>query len=139
MLAAAIDALPGWRAVTDLTTAIGVVPLVAVGPGGAFAIETAEASQVAALCDVPERWLIHAWAQAKHLERRRLGAAVTPVVVLTGTPADGPTGRRRGVRLLPDAMLGPYLASQPVLLSDGEADLLGRRLADAPLPFVLAA
>jgi hypothetical protein len=137
MLAPAIDALPGWRAVTDLTTAIGTVPLVAVGPAGAYVIETHDALRLRSVADVPERCLIHAWAQAKHLERRRVGGEVVPVLAVGGEHA--PSGRRRGVQILPSAMVAPWLAARPTLLSPGETSLLRARLDDAPLTLVLAA
>jgi hypothetical protein len=138
MLASAIDALPGWRAVTDLTTAIGTVPLVAVGPAGAYVIETLDTVGISSLADVPERCLIHAWAQAKHLERRRVGGEVVPVLALFGD--DVPSGRRRGVQVLPSAKVALWLAARPTLLSPGETSLLRSRLDDAPpLTLVLAA
>jgi hypothetical protein len=138
MLASAIDALPGWRAVTDLTTAIGTVPLVAVGPGGAYVVETLDADGIDHVADVPERCLIHAWAQAKHLERRRVGGEVVPVLALFGDRV--PCGRRRGVQVLPSAKVASWLAARPTLLSPGETSLLRSRLDDAPpLTLVLAA
>ena len=137
MLAPAIDTLPGWRAVTDLTTAIGTVPLVAIGPAGAYVIETLETPGVDCLTDVPERCLIHAWAQAKHLERRRIGGEVVPVLALPGDHA--PSGRRRGVQILPSGRVPRWLAARPTLLSPGETNLLRARLDEAPLTFVLAA
>jgi hypothetical protein len=136
MLAPAIDALPGWRSVTDLTTAIGVVPLVAVGPAGVYVVETLEADDVHSLSDVPERWLIHAWAQAKHLERRRVGGDVGALLAVTG---DAPSGRRRGVQILPSALVAGWLAARPTRLSAGETNLLRQRLDDAPRTLVLAA
>jgi hypothetical protein len=138
MLASVIDALPGWRSVSDLQTAIGVVPLVAVGPAGAYAIATVPAPHVRTLADVPERWLIDAWAQAKHLERRRVGGDVTAMLVLEGA-TEAPSGRRRGVQVLSDSALGAWLAARPARLSPGEANLLRNRLDDAPLTLVLAA
>lgn len=137
MLAPAIDALPGWRAVTDLTTAIGTVSLIAVGPGGTYVIETLDIDGLDQLADVPERCLIHAWAQAKHLERRRVGGDVVPVLALGGD--DVPSGRRRGVQVMPSAKLASWLAARPTLLSPGETNLLRRRLDDAPVTLVLAA
>ena len=137
MLAPTIDSLPGWRAVTDLTTAIGTVPLVAVGPAGAYVIETIDGRGITQLADVPERCLIHAWAQAKHLERRRLGGEVVPILALRGDNA--PSGRRRGVQVLPSAKVPSWLAARPTLLSPGETSLLRTRLDDAPLTFVMAA
>lgn len=137
MLAPSIDALPGWRAVTDLTTAIGTVPLVAIGPAGAYVIETLDVATVDRLADVPERCLIHAWAQAKHLERRRVGGEVVPVLAVLGERVA--SGRRRGVQVLPSAMVAPWLAARPTLLSPGETSSLGARLDDAPVTLVLAA
>jgi hypothetical protein len=137
MLASAIDALPGWRAVTDLTTAIGTVPLVAVGPAGAYVIETLDADGIDHVAEVPERCLIHAWAQAKHLERRRVGGEVVPVLALFGDRV--PSGRRRGVQVLPSAQVASWLTARPTLLSPGETRLLRNRLDDAPLTLVLAA
>ncbi len=86
---------------------------------------------------MPERCLIHAWAQAKHLERRRVGGEVTAVLALADDGA--PTGRRRGVQILPGAMIAPWLAGRPTLLSPGETNLLGARLDDAPRTLVLVA
>jgi hypothetical protein len=137
MLAPAIDALPGWRAVTDLTTAIGTVPLVAVGPAGVYVVETLDADGIHTLGDVPERCLIHAWAQAKHLERRRVGGDVGALLAISGDIT--PSGRRRGVQVLPSAMIGPWLAARPALLSAGETNLLRARLDDAVPALVLAA
>jgi hypothetical protein len=137
MLAPAINALPGWRAVTDLSTAIGTVPLVAVGPAGAYVVETLDGADITSLVDVPERCLIHARAQAKHLERRRIGGEVGAVLAISGDTA--PTGRRRGVQVLPSAMLVPWLDARPTLLSPGETNLLRARLDDAPVTLVLAA
>jgi len=137
MLAPVIDALPGWRAVTDLTTAIGTVPLVAVGPAGAYVVETLDTVGLQALSDVPERCLIHAWAQAKHLERRRIGGHVVPILAVGDDHA--PSGRRRGVQILPSTMVAPWLSARPALLSPGETNLLRARLDDAPRTLVLAA
>lgn len=137
MLAPAIDALPGWRAVTDLTTAIGTVPLVAVGPAGAYVIETLDTAGLDRIIDVPERCLIHAWAQAKHLERRRLGGVVVPVLAIGGDEVL--SGRRRGVQILPSTMVAPWLAARPTLLAPGETNLLRARLDDVAPTLVLAA
>jgi hypothetical protein len=143
MLAPAIAALPGWTTVKELPTAIGTVALVAVGPAGAFAIEHADGTGVRSLADVPERALIHVWAQAKHLERQRLGGAVTPVLALDGAAPAGPAGRRRGVRVLPAVSVTAWLAAQPAALTDAEVERLRRRLEGTPLrtpaPTVLAA
>ena len=139
MLAPAIDTLPGWRTVTDLSTAIGTIPLVALGPAGAFVIETLDVTDVRTLADVPERSLIHAWAQAKHLERRRLGGEVGAVLAITGADAGAPMGRRRGVQILPVGMVTRWLSARPSLLSPREATVLGDRLDKAPLTLVIAA
>jgi hypothetical protein len=139
MLAPAINALPGWRAICDLTTAIGTVPLVAVGPAGAYVIETLDDEDVRTIADVPERCLIHAWAQAKHLERRRLGGEVHAVLAITGSSGDVPMSRRRGVHVLPGDFVAPWLEARPVLLSPVEASMLGGRLDDTPLPLALVA
>ena len=148
MLAPAIDALPGWRAVTDLTTAIGTVPLVAVGPAGAYVVETLDAFGIDELADVPERCLIHAWAQAKHLERRRLGGEVVPILAVRGqvlelghqdlahlTAGAGDQGdaaalgdvlRHRGA--LPDRLVvGVGVHEQEALVEAHDASLLKRR------------
>jgi hypothetical protein len=138
-LSTAIDDLPGWRAVTDLTTAIGTVPLVAVGPAGAYVVETLPAEGIRTFADVPERRLIHAWAQAKHLERRRLGGEVHAVLALSGPSGDVPMGRRRGVHVLPAALVAAWLGARPALLSPGEATMLRTRLDDAGHPILLAA
>jgi hypothetical protein len=138
MLAQRIDALPHWRALTDVETAIGVVPLVAVGPGGVFAVDLAAMDPAAphALADVPERGLIHAWAQAKHLERRRVGTEVIPVLGLHG----GPTGRRRGVEILPLGDVDGWLVRRPPVLDPAHVALVLSRLTlEAPQALLLAA
>jgi len=128
MLVSAISALPGWSAVAALPTAIGPVALVAVGPAGAFAIAPTDGIGLRSLADVPERALIHVWAQAKHLERDRLGRAVTPLLALLGAPPAGPAGRRRGVRVVPAVGIAAWLAAQPAVLADDEVERLCRRL-----------
>ncbi len=133
MLAPAIDALPGWRAVTDLSTAIGTVALVAVGPSGIYVVDTVESEGMETLADAPEPALIHAWAQAKHLERRRVGGDVSPVLAVDG-PGDVPSGRRRGVHVLAAADVVPWLVERPEALSPGDARLLGARLDDTSVP-----
>jgi hypothetical protein len=138
MLAQRIDALPGWRALSDVETAIGVVPLVAVGPAGVFAVDLAAMDPAAphALADVPERGLIHAWAQAKHLERRRVGTEVIPVLALH----NGPAGRRRGVQVLPLDTVDAWLEQHPPVLDATQIALVLARLAlDAPQTLLLAA
>jgi hypothetical protein len=135
MLAQRIDALPGWRALNDVETAIGIVPLVAVGPGGVFAIDVAGVEGPCALADVPERALIHAWAQAKHLERRRVGSEVTAVLALDAATA----GRRRGVQVLPLVGVDAWLTQLPAVLDGAQAALVLSRLQDAPQTLLLAA
>jgi hypothetical protein len=138
MLAQRIDALPGWRALNDVETAIGIVPLVGVGPAGVFAIDLAAMDPDSAheLADVPERGLIHAWAQAKHLERRRVGTEVIPVLALHG----GPSGRRRGVEVLPLSDVDAWLERLPPMLDATQIALIVSRLQlDAPQTLLLAA
>lgn len=136
MLANRIEDLPGWRALNDVETAIGTVPLVAIGPAGVFAIAVAAPDvECDGLPDVPEPGLIHAWAQAKHLERRRVGSAVTPVLVIPG----GPAGRRRGVQVLPLAVLDTWLRHLPPALDEAQAALVLARLQDAPQALLLVA
>ncbi|MBX5440162.1 MAG: hypothetical protein IRZ32_01400 [Solirubrobacteraceae bacterium] len=139
MLAPAIAALPGWTTTVELPTAIGTVPLVAVGPAGVFAFEYADGTGVLELADTPEPALIDVWAQAKHLERRRIGGPVVPVLALEDTGADGPAGRRRGVRILPVEAVADWLAAQPAVLDEAGVDRLRRRLDGTDLPAVLAA
>jgi hypothetical protein len=138
MLAQRIDERTGWHALADVATVIGVVPLVAVGPGGVFAIDLAAVARPrdCTLADVPERGLIHAWAQAKHLERRRVGTEVHAVLALPG----GPTGRRRGVHVLPYEQVDAWLAARPPVLSADAAELLlSRLLQDTPQALLLVA
>jgi hypothetical protein len=138
MLAQRIDALPGWRALNEVETAIGIVPLVAVGPGGVIAVDLTAMPQPGghALADVPERGLIHAWAQAKHLERRRVGSVVIPVLALPG----GPSGRRRGVQVLPLTQVDAWLGHLPPALDPAQIALILSRLEqDAPQTLLLAA
>jgi hypothetical protein len=137
MLAPAIDALPGWRAVTDLSTAIGTVALVAVGPAGVYVVEMLEADGVRSLADVPEPALIHTWAQAKYLERRRVGGDVGALLAINGDIT--PSGRRRGVQVMPSATVASWLSARPALLSAGETSALRTRLDDAVPALVLAA
>src|SRR5690606_33419030 len=98
-----------------------------------FAIEQVDGARIRSLADVPERTLIHAWAQAKHLERQRLGGSVTPLLALGAAPA-GPAGRRRGVRVLPAVAVAAWLAAQPATLGHAEAERLRERLVGAVLP-----
>jgi hypothetical protein len=138
MLAQRIDALPGWRALNEVETAIGIVPLVAVGPGGVIAVDLTAMPHPGdhELADVPERGLIHAWAQAKHLERRRVGSAVIPVLALPG----GPSGRRRGVQVLPLTQVDTWLRHLPPVLDPAQIALILSRLEqDAPQTLLLAA
>jgi hypothetical protein len=135
MLAPRIDALPGWRSLSDVETAIGLVPLVAVGPAGVFAVDVATMAGSWELADVPERSLIHAWAQAKHLERRRVGSEVTPVLAVP----HGLYGRRRGVRVLPLEQIDAWLAQLPAALDAEQAALVLSRLQNAPQTLLLAA
>lgn len=135
MLAPRIDALPGWRSLSDVETAIGLVPLVAVGPAGVFAVDVATMAGSCELADVPERSLIHAWAQAKHLERRRVGSEVTPVLAVP----NGLYGRRRGVRVLPLEQIDAWLAQLPAALDAEQVALVLSRLQNAPQTLLLAA
>jgi hypothetical protein len=133
MLVQRIDSLSGWRACTEVVTAIGTVPLVAVGPAGLFVIELDRCGGGVTLCDVPERRLMHAWAQAKHLERRRIGGPVTPVLAID----DGPTGSRRGVQVLPTEQVDAWLARQPAILDLSAVGLMLDRVREDE-PLVLA-
>ncbi len=135
MLADRIEALPGWSALVDVQTAIGTVPLVAVGPAGAFAIERGTGPAPETLAAVPERALMHAWAQARHLERRWLGCPVTPVLALEGELR----GRRRGVELVGADAVDGWLAGLPAILSPGEVAHVLARLDDAPRAVLVAA
>jgi hypothetical protein len=135
MIASRIDDLPGWRTLNDVETAIGIVPLVAVGPAGVFAIDLWAVDAPCALADVPERGLIHAWAQAKHLERRRVGSPVTPVLVLDVLVP----GRRRGVQVLSPDALGTWLSRLPAMLDARQTELVLSRLQDAPQSLLLVA
>lgn len=114
-----------WRTVHAIGLPFGDVDHVAIGPGGAYAIETKWSS---------ETWRVRDFAKGRRLDRaadqvwnnRRAVQSrlrtyyervpVTPVIVLWGKTEDGVTGQRGEVQVLHGSELRAWLAAQPQVM-----------------------
>jgi hypothetical protein len=122
-----------WRIVHDASLQRGNVDHILIGPGGVFTVETKSHPGPIRVGRLHGAVLSQAQAQRKAVEAI-VGEHVEPLVVYSRAWVDRPLTRRRGVRVVPAAMLPSYLERQPPRLDAAAVDSVHARLARALAP-----
>ncbi len=117
----------GWQVIHDASFGRGDVDHIAIGPGGAFTVETKSHPGPIAVGRVHGALLRQAHAQRELLEAA-VAMPVEPLIVYSRAWVDRPLARRKGVRVLPARMLLRYLRERERRLSAQEVEGAGRAL-----------
>jgi hypothetical protein len=119
-----------WHVVHDANLGHGNVDHIAIGPAGVFTVETKSHPGPVRVGKVHGSVLSQAQAERRLVEQAT-GVGVEPLVVYSRAWVDRPLARRKGVRVMPAAMLVEHLRRQPNRLSAVEVERAQRRLARA--------
>ncbi|HVR06201.1 MAG TPA: nuclease-related domain-containing protein [Solirubrobacteraceae bacterium] len=106
----------GWRVIHDASFGRGNIDHIALGPAGAFTVETKSHPGPVHVRAIHGAVLRQAQEERETLERA-LGAPVEALLVYSRAWVDRPLSRRRGVRVLPARMLLSYLRRRSAALS----------------------
>ncbi len=120
----------GWHVIHDASLGRGDVDHILIGPAGAFTVETKSHPGPVAVGRVHGGLLRQAQAQQELLERA-IELPVEPLIVYSKAWVDRPLARRKGVRVLPAAMLLGYLRQRQARLGEAEVSLACKRLLGA--------
>jgi hypothetical protein len=120
----------GWRVTHDASLARGNVDHILIGPGGVFTVETKSHPGPIRVGRLHGSLLGQAQAQRRAVERVVEGH-VEPLVVFSRAWVDRPLSRRKGVRVVPAAMLLDYVERQPRRLDTADVERAQSRLAGA--------
>jgi len=107
-----------WQVIHDVTLGHGNVDHILIGPGGVFTVETKSHPGPIRVGRVHGAALRQAQAERKAIETIT-GLNVEPLIVYSHALVDRPLARRKGVRVVPAAMLLGYLQKRrPVLVQE---------------------
>ncbi len=120
-----------WHIVHDANLGHGNVDHIAIGPAGVFTVETKSHPGPVRVGKVHGSVLAQAQAERRLVEQATGVGGVEPLVVYSRAWVDRPLARRKGVRVMPAAMLVEHLRRQPARLSDAEVERAQRRLTRA--------
>jgi hypothetical protein len=120
-----------WHIVHDANLGHGNVDHIAIGPAGVFTVETKSHPGPVRVGKVHGSVLAQAQAERRLVEQATGVGGVEPLVVYSRAWVDRPLARRKGVRVMPAAMLVEHLRRQPPRLSDAEVERAQRRLTRA--------
>jgi hypothetical protein len=120
-----------WHIVHDANLGHGNVDHIAIGPAGVFTVETKSHPGPVRVGKVHGSVLAQAQAERRLVEQATGVGGVEPLVVYSRAWVDRPLARRKGVRVMPAAMLVEHLRRQPARLSDAEVQRAQRRLTRA--------
>jgi hypothetical protein len=120
----------GWHVIHDANLGHGNVDHIAIGPAGVFTVETKSHPGPVRVGRVHGAVLAQAQAERRLVEQAT-GVGVEPLVVYSRAWVDRPLAKRKGVRVMPAAMLVEHLRRQPARLSAVEVERAQRRLARA--------
>lgn len=120
----------GWHAIHDVRFHHGNIDHIALGPGGLFTIETKSHPGPIQVQRIHGATFRQAQGHAHALEAV-VQERVEPLVVYSRAWVDKPSGRRRGVRVLPAGMLPGYLERRPARLTVEQIALARTRIAAA--------
>ena len=118
----------GWRVIHDVQFGPSNVDHVVVGPGGVFTIETKSHPGPIRVHNLHGGLVRQVHTQRERVEHAT-GVAAEPLVVFSRAWVDHPGRRRRGVRVLPAAMLAGWLRARPAILSSERVAELYAQLA----------
>jgi Nuclease-related domain len=119
-----------WHVIHDANLGHGNVDHIAIGPAGVFTVETKSHPGPVRVGRVHGAILAQAQAERRLVEQAT-GVRVEPLVVYSRAWVDRPLAKRKGVRVMPAAMLVEHLRRQPARLSAIEVERAQRRLARA--------
>jgi len=119
-----------WHVIHDANLGHGNVDHIAIGPAGVFTVETKSHPGPVRVGRVHGAILAQAQAERRLVEQAT-GVSVEPLVVYSRAWVDRPLAKRKGVRVMPAAMLVEHLRRQPARLSSVEVERAQRRLARA--------
>jgi Nuclease-related domain len=120
----------GWHVVHDASFGHGNVDHIVIGPCGVFTVETKSHPGPIYVRRLHGAVLGQAQAQRRVVEAI-VGEQVDPLVVYSRAWVDRPLSRRKGVRVVPAAMLLSYLERQTPRLNAEQVALAHERLAHA--------
>ena len=120
-----------WDVVHDANLGHGNVDHIAIGPAGVFTVETKSHPGPVRVGKVHGSVLAQAQAERRLVEQATGVGGVEPLVVYSRAWVDRPLARRKGVRVVPAAMLVEHLRRQPARLSATEVERAQRRLTRA--------
>jgi hypothetical protein len=120
----------GWHVIHDASFGRGNVDHIALGPAGAFTVETKSRQSPVRVRTIHGAILRQAQDQRETLERIA-GERVEPLLVFSRAWVDKPLARRRGVRVLPARMLLAYLRRHGQTLTPEQVEQAHARILAA--------